>query len=1668
MKLWTKKKSYILRLLSAIICLLVLASVVPFQMLGAAFLTAPEVSVTVDGAAVSEIILPQTDKITLTANASPEKRDTAFQWQILTGTQNGEWVNILDATAKELTLSYAVVESLLDNSGSVCLRASAQNGEYTGYSAPVAVTVHYNVPEDETALLSPAPQAIELRDAADESNSEYVHISINYLDSVTGRAIYNGFSAQIQKGTSYTNSVISPTYLGYAPCYNPDHPAIGLPDEGEVDASADASIIRLDIPESFDGDSYVVNVYYKPIKVLYAARYFFQNINDDFYSEDLGLYKQDYATTGTIISNKQLEASDPDKTQGFTKLYHYPEAVAADGSTVFECYYDRNYYILNFDMNGGYGTEPVYARYGAPFLTTEPTKHGYTFVGWDLLEDGVGDGSPDPLPSTIPAENQTYKAIWQPISTQYTTVYWIQNADNDNYSYMGRAVRYADAGSFVSGSDGPMCDSTDEGHTHTSACYPNEHFEFQEADQNVEVKGDGSTIVNVRYTRKYYTLRFIYAKEYNGAYDCYNPSGFNGISYAVVGGSTHGFGNQNTTRRPWPNGTGNDYSLDDIIYNMNKTEGNSEQWGTIYETMDQTEDLSRLPQIIQPSVENAAYSTGVYPEPGTGYTGSAKGNTGNGNYNIQGDRFYYFDLTARYGADLSQLWPAAVFDKVKVAHPDKHIDNGGADNLKNDGWGNYAFLAGWNGEYKVTYSLRNDNSTIKGNYQKLDDTVLFGALGDKTFTYDSDRIITTTATVGGKKVTSRVNYFVNFFNNGKGVSWNVPREWNYDLFVPIFDGELTADQITTVQQYGNDKKTCDIGGYTYYYYKLNNTIYRLFDQVVTSDDGTVAKNQTQTALEGFAFEDGDLSDYCARAEKIDNGTLTDGRTSYTVRFFYKRDTFDLVKHNHNEQPQTESDVEFDSDVDRFVYDDDGDQIVPSYPTTLKKGAYVFRGWYESPGCYDGTEYTAGTRMPASDFSLYAKWEVVSHTVWFFKDYDSMLNFQNYGDESGLIETRSVPHESVVGDIDDAEDSDYDFSGWFQMKKEEKTAFSPPDTPIINDTYVFADWGSQSAQPYVIHYALDIPETDESVLTLLNAAANGMPEDNTEYTVTVNGVQTKYVYLDSDGRYHLSIADRTKGFAYQGNTRTFHPKTGNPYDQLWDGYNNGYYPTLASHSISIRYEADKENPQHNVFTFTYVHMDRIDYTVEYRRLDTGAYISSAPGNGKVDKQTSLSVVTERFAVVTDMIPDAFYKRLILAVEKQEDGSVISSPDNVVTFYYSQNSVNAFYAVHHMLQNIDAASDLPQSDGSGGYTNYTENKAHTEGIGKIGEEIRVAPQSFIGFTVYGKGQVKGEPEFTDLQDTSSDHPYFNITIEAEGTELYIFYTRNIQNYKIYHLRYGTNISNLDALEYNATDQSNGILTPIENGSGKNGSTVTASCKTSAEIPGMSCVSEFTKSIVLRANDSQNYILFYYSPLQFTVEYKVWQFGGGSLDKSIEVVNGTDPFTGSSPTAQTGYSFEGWYLDEACTQPAVSTPAADDDKATLSEDRLIPTTANLDPIPKINAFYAKFLPTYGDLTITRQNGADGQSGGEQTFVYKLTSVQNPEHVLYASITGNGSAVIKNLPCGDYVIEQVNGWSWRYSDGKKTVSLPQEGCSVRFDAEAENESWLNANSKKNQNRKG
>ena len=80
---------------------------------------------------------------------------------------------------------------------------------------------------------------------------------------------------------------------------------------------------------------------------------------------------------------------------------------------------------MNFDLDGGYGVEPIYARYGAPISVGTPTKPGYSFNGWN----------PE-LPATMPAESATHKATWKVGTTSYTVVYWYENANDDGYSYV--------------------------------------------------------------------------------------------------------------------------------------------------------------------------------------------------------------------------------------------------------------------------------------------------------------------------------------------------------------------------------------------------------------------------------------------------------------------------------------------------------------------------------------------------------------------------------------------------------------------------------------------------------------------------------------------------------------------------------------------------------------------------------------------------------------------------------------------------------------------------------------------------------------------------------------------------------------------------------------------------------------------------------------------------------------------------------------------------------------------------------------------------------------------------------------------------------------------------------------------------------------------------------
>ena len=239
---------------------------------------------------------------------------------------------------------------------------------------------------------------------------------------------------------------------------------------------------------------------------------------------------------------------------------------------------------------------------------------------------------------------------------------------------------------------------------------------------------------------------------------------------------------------------------------------------------------------------------------------------------------------------------------------------------------------------------------------------------------------------------------------------------------------------------------------------------------------------------------------------------------------------------------------------------------------------------------------------------------------------------------------------------------------------------------------------------------------------------------------------------------------------------------------------------------------------------------------------------------------------------------------------------------------------------------------------------------------------------------------------------------------------------------------------------------------NGTGKYGAVVTAAAES---IDGYHCVSTVSQSIVLRPDNSQNEIIFYYEPLQYTVEYRVWAYGGGTLDNTLEVVEGNNAFRGSVPTAKSGYTFVGWYQDAACTIPV-------GEKGTVNDatGQLTPERSELLPAPQTNVFYARFKAVYGNVTIERKATED-ESNGVGTYVYRLTSKDNPAYVVEVTVPKGGSTTVYDLPCGSYKVEQVKSWSWRYADGAQTVTV-EDGKTetVTFDRAAVKEKWLTGSS--------
>lgn len=1586
------------RIISLVMAVILAVTAIPIGTLVKAYAENPlNVKLMYEGNEVNDIIVPENEKLDISAECD-EVSNLSYQWQIKSEKTENSWIDISDATEKTLPVSYALVSSVLDSTFKAQLRCVVNSDIYESDSNALTVKVSFtaesavvtNANASDYAMNSGTIGSISANEFGEggEPENEYVNITVNYKDAVTGSPIFSSFKARLKSGSNFSQIVVSPSFIGYTPMWN-----------GVDGTAAKDSAVR--IPLDFVNLTHDVNidVNYEAIDVDYAVRYYFQNINDDFYTENTNLYYKQQAKTGTIIQNSEI-LTHAGNIEGFEKLFHIPESVAADGSTVFECYFDRNYYLLNFDMAGGYGTEPVFGRYGAIFAINNPTRHGYIFQGWDeLTEDTDGDGVKDKgdgiveadFPTSIPAENRSYRAIWKDTETTVTYVYWKENANDDGYSYWGSSHETARSGSYVSASDNITSDVyiKDEGGKQLNE---RPYFTYNEArsDKNVLVEGDGSTVVNVYYLRNRYTVDFVDTgacklEEHTHNDSCYSYiCGKDGVEH------THTNACLSCTLTEHKHSSAccslEEHTHSRTCYSGTSANSTANPWGA--------PSNPQNGQVFRRTNTSQRY---IY----------YNGRWYNYSQNVASGTIVDMDC----GKEEHTHGTGCNTDNCAVGYEHVHDDINCYQNCPYPGVHHHSDAC------KMLTCTKREH-THSTNCNRTNRTNLVYSVTAK---YDSNMVDVWENTIIKTDYTDKAYVFESSVNRDKFYSFleKIP-SYNLTLTATLWSGQ-NFEWYYYLEAYENQDltglTTRQEGGKTYYLYHTTKI---------------KASSGTELTYDEDYF---DISGYVQRDSAVP--VFNNGK----AYLYYNRAMSTLSYSNYGTNAKNETKYYMD-DISGSEYN-----FVPGYPNALEPNAYEFDGWYTSPELVDGSEFDfTNAKMPAENVGLYAKWTPKTHTVRFFQTLNDLQNYEKNGDTSGLIETHEVLHGNYLGAVENPVDKSgfaYSFGGWFTIENGSKKAFTVLDTPVVSDYNIFADWGSHTAQPYLIHYTKRYAETDNTWISALNEDAANHPVNNVTYEATVDGETRYYVY--SDGGYHQCVAKDTTGYGYQGVTRTFVAKANHPQNnQLLPQFSKGYYPLLASHSITIAFEnVGVTYPENNIFTFNYVQVDNVNYKVRYVDKTTGEEIS-AP----VNKVTDESVVTERFKPITGYVADSFYKQLVLAVKEDSPGHYTGADTNVITFYYTKNESSAIYAVHNMLQKIGTTGTNKAIDGTG---DYVEDSTIYQGIGDLNTSFSYNSMEYTGFSAQSQGvliQGSGATPVNRVGTANDDNGYtFNIQLQYDGTELYVFYTRNKYDFTVKYLNYNTNDSVLPDKVYNAAN----------NNQLEYGSVLT---ETAPNAPGMKLVSERNKTVTVMTLPRLNQIIFYYTPIQYKVVYET--VGGDatcSVTPTVEIRDGQEEFSGSTASVDTGSSYEfiGWFMDKECTIPAQHSNDNLKGGANVTGDKVVPVNEWLDGEADQTTFYAKFKLKTGSLTINRSDVSD-ESNGTQTFVYKITSDKDPNQVCYATITGNGSVTVTDLPVGGYTVEQMNDWSWRYNDASKICTVVKDDTvHVTFSKGSVISKWLN-----------
>lgn len=173
-------------------------------------------------------------------------------------------------------------------------------------------------------------------------------------------------------------------------------------------------------------------------------------------------------------------------------------SVPADQTSVNVYAIIKEGYWISFNSDGGSIVDSQFVLHGDTLTlgkNTTPTKPGYTFDGWYNGTTKVENGATVTSPMTLTAH-------WKAAQVNYTINYWQQKVTDDKnatdaqktYEYVEAVTKKATTGTRVSATN--------------SKTYKGFKYNANNSSKDVEISGDGTTIINVYYDRVLCTVNF--------------------------------------------------------------------------------------------------------------------------------------------------------------------------------------------------------------------------------------------------------------------------------------------------------------------------------------------------------------------------------------------------------------------------------------------------------------------------------------------------------------------------------------------------------------------------------------------------------------------------------------------------------------------------------------------------------------------------------------------------------------------------------------------------------------------------------------------------------------------------------------------------------------------------------------------------------------------------------------------------------------------------------------------------------------------------------------------------------------------------------------------------------------------------------------------------------